>query len=395
METGFPKQTFRTKTSQVLRQKQIGRMKLGQLFSLPETEFRKLIEELENTSLFRKLVDEWKVISYRKFREVRPLSSVELKEETILSSDTFDLEELLHQNPETVPLLQKIGQAIGRERFNKLLQGGLSIGEVERDCRLAPKETETLKNFLNRFELEKLISSSAVSSPESSLSPADTTYKIASIEREGDKLVIYPHLKEDYLIKGKYSIDYRRYEELHRKRIITERELKRISQVFSTLNLVNRRTTTIYQIICHIKEIQSDYLHSGDIGRLRPLTRRELARRIGVHPSSITRVTANKSIGTPQRKELSLKFFLPSQKEIIKNYVKEIIDQEKVLLEIHNLEHPYTDELIKDKLYQNYQIGVSRRAVAKYRKELKVPCSNRRMRERRSYPDEESSKPRG
>jgi len=90
---------------------------------------------------------------------------------------------------------------------------------------------------------------------------------------------------------------------------------------------------------------------------------------------------ANKSIGTPQREELPLKFFFPSQKEISKNYLQDIIDQEKVLLETHTLYHPYSDELIKDKLYQNYHISVSRRAVAKYRKELKIPPSSRRGRE--------------
>jgi len=382
METRPLRQTLRQKTSQVLRQKQIGRMKLGQLFSLPESKFRKLIKELENTSLFRQLIDKWKVISYRKFSGVRPLSSVELKEETIFSSDNFDLEELLHQNPKTVPLLQKIGQLTGKSRFNELLHGGLSIGEIEHECRLTPEESEIFKDFLNRFELEKLTSGGPLSSSsESSPSPIARTFKIASIEREGDKLAIYPYLKEDYLVKGRYSIDYRRYEELYQKRNLPLEELNRISKIFKMLNLVNRRTTTIYQIIHHIKEAQSDYLHSGDIGRLRALTRRELARRIGVHPSSITRVMANKSIGTPQKEELPLKFFFPSQKEISKSYLQDIIDQEKVLLEIHTLYHPYSDELIKDKLYQNYHISVSRRAVAKYRKELNIPSSNGRMRD--------------
>ncbi len=382
MEMGSLKQTFRQKTAQTLRQKQIGRMKLGQLFSLPEPEFRKLIKELENTPLFKQLIDKWKVISYRKFSGVRPLSSVQLEEETIFSSNNFDLEELLHQNPKTVPLLQKIGQLIGKDHFNKLLYGNSNISEIEHECQLTPEEKEIFKDFLNRFELEKLTSGALASSyNQSSPSPIARNFKIASIGREGDKLAIYPYLKEDYLVKGRYSIDYRRYEELYRKRNLAPEELNQISKIFKSLNLVNRRTTTIYQIIHHIKELQSDYLYSGDMGRLRALTRRELARRIGVHPSSITRVMANKSIGTPQKEELPLKFFFPSQKEISKNYLQDIIDQEKVLLEIHTLYHPYSDELIKDKLYQNYHISVSRRAVAKYRKELKIPPSSRRGRE--------------
>jgi len=380
MEIGSLKQTFREKTAQTLRQKQIGRMKLGQLFSLPESEFRKIIKDLENTSLFKELIDKWKVISYRKFKGVMIPSSIEFKEEGMFSSDDFDLEELLHQNPKTIPLLQKIGQLIGKNRFNELLYGNSNISEIEHQCQLTSEEKEIFKDFLNRFELEKLTSGALASSyNESSSSPIVRDFKIASIKREGDKLIIHPHTKEDYLIKGKYSIDYRRYKELYQKKNLAAKELNRVSKIFKTISMINRRTTTIYQIIHYIKELQSDYLYSGDMGRLRALTRRELARRIGVHPSSITRVMANKSIGTPQKKELPLKFFFPSQKEISKSYLQDIIDQEKVLLEIYTLNYPYSDELIRDRLYQSYHIAVSRRAVAKYRKELNIAPSSRRM----------------
>jgi len=379
MEMGFPRQTLRVKTSQVLRQKQIGRIKLGQLFSLPEPEFRKLIKELENDSLFGELVRKWKVVSYRKFSGIRAPLTVELKDGLILSSDTFDLQGLLYQNPKIVPLLQKIGQLIGEDRFNKLLHGGISVRQIERECRLTPKQTVIFKDFLNRFELEKLTSGDSVSSTTESIpSRSARTFKIASIEREGDELVIYPHLKEDYLVKGKYSINYERYEQLYRKRNLAPERLNQISKIFKMLNLVNRRTTTVYQIIHYIKETQSDYLYSGDPGKLRSLTRRELARRIGVHPSSITRVMADKSISTPQRKELPLKFFFPSQKEITKSYLQDLIEEEKTLLQDHRLPRPYSDEVIKARLYRDYHVAISRRAVAKYRKELKIPASSRR-----------------
>ena len=201
MEMGSLKQTFREKTAQTLRQKQIGRMKLGQLFSLPESEFRKLIKDLENTSLFKELIDKWKVICYRKFKEVKIPPSIEFREEGMFSSDDFDLEELLHQNPKTVPLLQKIGQLIGKNHFNKLLYGNSNISEIGHECQLTPEESEIFKDFLNRFELEKLTSGALASSyNESSSSPIARNFKIASIGREGDKLIIYPHTKEKYIV---------------------------------------------------------------------------------------------------------------------------------------------------------------------------------------------------
>ncbi|GAH18517.1 unnamed protein product, partial [marine sediment metagenome] len=56
------------------------------------SEFRKLIKDLENTSLFKELIDKWKVICYRKFKGVRIPSSIEFREEGMFSSDDFDLE---------------------------------------------------------------------------------------------------------------------------------------------------------------------------------------------------------------------------------------------------------------------------------------------------------------
>ena len=196
MEMGSLKQTFRGKTAQTLRQKQIGRMKLGQLFSLPEPKFRKLIKDLENTSLFKELIDKWKVIGYRKFKGVRIPSSIEFREESMFSSDDFDLEELLHQDPKTVPLLQKIGQLIGKNRFNKLLYGNLNISEIEHECQLTPEEREIFKDFLNRFELEKLTSGALASSHnESSSYPTARNFKVSYNNREEYKQIIYTHTK--------------------------------------------------------------------------------------------------------------------------------------------------------------------------------------------------------
>ena len=387
MET---KQTLRHTGSQVLRQKQMGRMKLGQFFSLPEDEFRKLVVEVEDDPLFHELVHEWKVVSYRRFAGVRSPPSFELKEDLISQVSDFDLEILLHRNPKILSLLQKIGNIIGENRFRKLLRTGAGLGEIQADCGLTLEETETFKDFLDKFELEKLTSGSSVPSPaeSTSFSPA-RTFKIASIEKDGDRLNIYPYLKEDYLVKGRYSVNLEQYEALHTRRRLVPEKLKRISNIFRMLDLINRRTTMIYRIIRYITEAQSDYLSSGDIGRLRPLTRREMAGTIGVHPSSVTRVMMDKSIGTPQEKELPLGFFFPSQKEITKHYLEDIISEEGVALERKVLLHPYSDELIRDKLCEDYHIRVSRRAVAKYRNELNIPSSSRRIRKMKECPSDD------
>lgn len=379
------RQNLKQKTSQTIRQKQIGRIKLAQLFSLPEDEFRKLITEIEKDSFFQELVHKWRVINYKKFSGVRIPFSLSLNEQIVSSSENFDLESLLYQDSKAIPILKKIGAIIGKDRFRELLYKGMDVSEITEKCKLTREEKEALKIFLDKFELGKIVSGTQDFFPDESIKRSDTrVFKIATIEREEDRLVIYPYSGEkgeNYLAKGNYYINHNQFEQLYKKRKFTQGKIRQIFKTFRMLDLVNRRSSTIYRIIQHIKERQSDYLYSGNIDDLKPLTRRELANKIGVHPSSITRVMVNKSILTPQDKEKSLEFFFPSQKEINEGYVKNLIEEERILLQNGTLPYPYNDETIRSRLYQDYLILVSRRAVTKYRKELRIPSSNKRLKE--------------
>ncbi len=381
----YQKQSLGQKTSQTIRQKQIGRIKLAQLFSLPENEFRKLITEIEKDSFFQELIHKWRVISYKKFTGVRIPFSLSFNEQVVPSLENFGLESLLHQNPKIMPILKKIGAAIGKDRFRELLYKGTNIGEIAEKCKLTEEEKEIFKVFLDKFELEKIASGTQDFFPNESIKRSGTrVFKIATIEREGDELVIYPcsgENGENYLAKGKYRINHNQFEQLYKEGRFAQGKIRQIFKTFRMLDLVNRRTSTIYRIIQHIKERQNDYLYSGNIDNLKPLTRRELANKIGVYPSSITRVMVNKSILTPQNKEKSLEFFFPSQKEINKGYVKNLIEEEEILLQNRTLPYPYNDETIRSRLYQDYGVLVSRRAIAKYRKELRIPSSNKRVKE--------------
>jgi len=64
-----------------LRAKLVGRMKLGQFFSLSEEEFSHRIEEIEKDTYFQKLLIDYKIVSYRKFRDIIQPSTLPLREE--------------------------------------------------------------------------------------------------------------------------------------------------------------------------------------------------------------------------------------------------------------------------------------------------------------------------
>jgi len=358
------------------RLKLIGKMKLGQFFSLPEDKFKEYIKKIEEDPLFQELKDKYHLVSYKRFRDVKErFPSLELKEKLVSQEGNVDVEELLEENPQALPILKKIGETIGVNQFSKFLYGGdLKIKEITDRCHLSSRETEIFKDFINKFQIQSVFELSPSSSSSSSFSL--NLFKVAAIEKEENSLVICPLEKESYLIKGKYSINYERFQELIGGKVFTPSETNRISAFFKKLNLINRRMTTLYQIIHYLKEIQHKFFESGDPKDLVPLTQSEIAYHIGVNPSSVSRAIANKSILTPQGKEKPLKFFF--SKKRLEKFFLEILKEEEKEIKKGTLSRPFSDEEIKKRLKKRYNLNLSRRTVCKYRETLKIPPSYQR-----------------
>lgn len=144
---------------------------------------------------------------------------------------------------------------------------------------------------------------------------------------------------------------------------------------------IHQRQRTLYRVTTSIVKFQREFLEQG-VSHLRPMVLKDVADDIGMHESTISRVTTNKYAQTP-RGIFELKFFfntrVPSSNhegltsEAIKEKIKELIAQEDVT-------KPYSDQAIADKLKSLTEASVARRTVAKYREILGILPSSRRRR---------------
>jgi RNA polymerase sigma-54 factor len=143
---------------------------------------------------------------------------------------------------------------------------------------------------------------------------------------------------------------------------------------------IEQRRMTLYRVVNAIVEYQKDFFKNG-IRHLKPLTLKDIANRIGIHESTVSRATNGKYVETP-RGIFELKFFFTSgvnsvfgeeiSSESIKEIIKEIIDGEDPY-------KPVSDQKITD-ILNSRGINISRRTVAKYRDELGILSSSRRKR---------------
>jgi RNA polymerase sigma-54 factor len=141
---------------------------------------------------------------------------------------------------------------------------------------------------------------------------------------------------------------------------------------------IHQRQRTIYKVAQSIVKFQRGFLDKG-IQYLRPLVLRDVAEDIQMHESTISRVTHNKYIHTPQG-IYELKFFFNAgitstegeamASESVKNLVREIIAKE-------DPRKPYSDEKLV-RILQGMNIHIARRTVSKYREMMRILSSNER-----------------
>ena len=145
---------------------------------------------------------------------------------------------------------------------------------------------------------------------------------------------------------------------------------------------MEQRSKTIYKVAESIVKFQGEFLDSG-ISQLKPMVLKNVAEDIGMHESTISRVTTNKYIHTPQG-IFPMKFFFTtgftvgagSGTEISSLTVKDVIQK---MIKEEDLAAPLKDQQIVDALKAK-GIDIARRTVAKYREELRIPPTSVRRR---------------
>jgi len=144
------------------------------------------------------------------------------------------------------------------------------------------------------------------------------------------------------------------------------------------LKSVEERQRTIYKVAKEIVEFQRDFLDQGP-SQMRPLILRDVAERVGVHESTVSRVVSNKYMQTP-RGILPMKYFFNTGigtlqgADVSSLKVKERL---KVLVDAEDPKSPLSDQRLAD-ILKREGILLARRTVAKYREELRIPPSGRR-----------------
>jgi RNA polymerase sigma-54 factor len=177
----------------------------------------------------------------------------------------------------------------------------------------------------------------------------------------------------------------RAYQEIARdkKRFDTESKdfiASKLNSANWMIQAIEQRRQTMLKVMHYIVDRQREYFERG-VQALKPLTLREVAEAVGMHESTVSRVTNEKFVQTP-RGVLPLKFFFSSGLSTADGddvSARGIKDQIEKLVAGEDAKNPLTDQAIVEILQQT-GVQIARRTVAKYRDQLGVLPARMRKR---------------
>ncbi len=145
------------------------------------------------------------------------------------------------------------------------------------------------------------------------------------------------------------------------------------------IDAVNQRRDTLLRTIKAIADYQKDYFLTGDERKIKPMILKDIAEKIDMDISTVSRVANSKYVQTPYGVKLLKEFFSESMKDAqgedvstikIKNILQSVVDQE-------DKRKPLTDEQLAKALKEK-GFPIARRTIAKYREQLGIPVARLR-----------------
>jgi RNA polymerase sigma-54 factor len=215
--------------------------------------------------------------------------------------------------------------------------------------------------------------------PGLAYAPQDTQYVMPDVYvyKVGDDYMV--SLNEDGLPRLKISNFYRNILSGAGNNEKTQDYIQeKLRSAVWLIKSIHQRQRTIYKVTDSIVKHQREFLEKGS-AFIKPMVLRDIANDIGMHESTVSRVTTAKYVHTPQG-IFELKYFFNSgisttdgdslASESVKTKIKELISKE-------DFKNPYSDQQIVE-LLKTDGIQIARRTVAKYRDVLKIAPSSRR-----------------
>jgi len=341
-----------------------GRLTAVQWIALKEPQVAREAKEIESDPLFRRLMyggeGERPILRRRRW----PASKIhpgfyELKDEIAPAPGSSSIQDILHKRRTLLRLIRRMGQA----NFERYFLYGLDAVPLQEICRRLGLSLNQGEDVLS-LVLEVGARSEFFRPAPASRLAGLRYHRIARIEMDPrDPENLFFQFVAPHWARGRYELDYEELEKWRRAQSLRPAQRRRLRRLLNRIELLNMRQDTLFQILSRITTTQSAFLRSRMEHRRRPLSLRELARRIGVAPSTVSRAVGARSVELPWGQEVPLKDLLSGQRMVILSLLAR-------WNQAGEIGPRTTDEQLMRRLAEEAGIAVSRRTVNECRRKL-------------------------
>ncbi len=339
-----------------------GRIQMAEMMQMSEDEFSSFVRSIESSELFKMLCYSYKsnglgrLIRFRR----RPGTAMVfgnsiLKEDISEGGIPCNIEEIIANNHDLIQIIKRIGIQRFKEYF-LYCDSDKDISSISTELGIPEQDILSIVDLVNSIYFTGASSYGVCEKNKSGI----RYFKLASIIKEANGFSI--GYFDICYARGQYIIDYDMLKTIATHTSITYARRREIFRLIRTLEMIDSRRDLVHRMLQYIIKKQELFIASGDFSLRVPLTQKQIAKDLGVSPSTINRVIRLKSIELPSGKDIPLKAFFPSQSTVVKTFVYNVV--------CCNKDSSITDTRLADMITEKFDIHISRRSVNNYRREV-------------------------
>jgi len=345
---------------QELRPALLGRLRMADWIEMPEREFAHEIEKIEKDPLFRKLFFGGSNLASAIRRERWPagrLSSgfYEINDQIVAGGERVKVEEGLESKAGLAAKIQKMGRE-AFERYFVHAEEPLTLQEIAKRTNMSMDDVLAIHDFLLEIGAQEEFQAPASASGPA---PARGSVCLARLTVEGGEPgfeFFSPHWA-----RGRYQVRYDLLERFKDGGTLDSEERRHLPHLLKRIETVNLRQNTLYRIMESLGRLQLEFLQNRGDARKRPISLRQLARRLDLAPSTVSRALSGRSVRLPWDDEIALIELLPGRRRVVRRIMADWFSAGAGEL---------TDAALADRLLKEFGIRVSRRTVNAVRHEV-------------------------
>jgi DNA-directed RNA polymerase specialized sigma54-like protein len=341
----------------------LGRVKMAQAIQMPESEWAKVLSEIEKDPLFYELMGArnggQRIVKFKRFgRTGLSGQFYEMQDANVVGGGGDQTPEaLLDRKKYLLDLIQKVGQE-NFEKYFLFREEGETQENISQICGISNDEVKQVQDFIldmsvqSEFYHPSHLDSQNIAKPTlvgKIVGNNDGTFSISYFS---------PHLA-----RGMYEINRSALKRWQKDKHLDRGDAARLRRFVGLLELSNLKQGAFWRVMDFLLKSQENYFRTKDVKKMAPHSLREVARQLQFAPSTISRVMSTKSVLLPWDHEVPISFLMPGQRKVILNVLDHILGDAK---------EKYTDIELAKKINDEYGIRVSRRTITACRHALKT-----------------------